>query len=561
MDNNNSKFIIEENKDEFQFGKSKSKIDIKFKRVAFIFFVFFVISLIYSIHLIHLGSRKSDIKISNKYNINNPIKRADIIDINGTFLAKTVSSIDIGINPAEIINQKKLLINLRYIFPNKNYDLVKSNIKKNKFFWFEKKISEENYEKLMKLGDKSIKSEEKIIRLYPQKNLFSHIIGQIDEDNNGISGLEKSFDEELKNNDKPLQLSVDKDIQFLIREELLKYNEIFKTLGSAAILMNVNNGEIISIVSLPDFNPNQRNAITDVNYINRTTKGVYELGSVFKTFTLAAAINERTVEPETEFKNLKKSVRCGKNIISEYDNKIPSNLTAEQILIRSGNIGSVRIGQSVGINDYKKFLNDLNLINPINFDIEEVGIPVSFNWGKCKLATVSYGHGITTTILQLANAYSIIANGGYQIYPTLINNDKNLKRERLLKKDVSNKINSILRKIVTSKEGTASLANVEGYEVGGKTGTAQKSAIGGYSKDKINTFVSIFPISNPKYSLVVMLDEPKINSEYIYHYRDGSGIKYKGTPFNTAGWTSVEVVGQIIEKIGPILATKYKEIN
>ena len=561
MDNNNSKFIIEENKDEFQFGKSKSKIDIKFKRVAFIFFVFFVISLIYSIHLIHLGSRNSDIKISTKYNINNSIKRADIIDINGTFLAKTVSSIDIGINPAEIINQKKLLINLRYIFPNKNYDLVKSNIKKNKFFWFEKKISEENYEKLMKLGDKSIKSEEKIIRLYPQKNLFSHIIGQIDEDNNGISGLEKSFDEELKNNDKPLQLSVDKDIQFLIREELLKYNEIFKTLGSAAILMNVNNGEIISIVSLPDFNPNQRNAITDVNYINRTTKGVYELGSVFKTFTLAAAINERTVEPETEFKNLKKSVRCGKNIISEYDNKIPSNLTAEQILIRSGNIGSVRIGQSVGINDYKKFLNDLNLINPINFDIEEVGIPVSFNWGKCKLATVSYGHGITTTILQLANAYSIIANGGYQIYPTLINNDKNLKRERLLKKDVSNKINSILRKIVTSKEGTASLANVEGYEVGGKTGTAQKSAIGGYSKDKINTFVSIFPISNPKYSLVVMLDEPKINSEYIYHYRDGSGIKYKGTPFNTAGWTSVEVVGQIIEKIGPILATKYKEIN
>ena len=148
-----------------------------------------------------------------------------------------------------------------------------------------------------------------------------------------------------------------------------------------------------------------------------------------------------------------------------------------------------------------------------------------------------------------------------QIYPTLINNNKNLKRERLLKKDVSNKITSILRKIVTLKEGTASLANVEGYDVGGKTGTAQKSAIGGYSKDKINTFVSIFPISKPKYSLVVILDEPKINSEYIYHYRDGSGIKYKGTPFNTAGWTSVEVVGQIIEKIGPILATKYKDIN
>ena len=561
MDNNYSRFILEENNNDFQFGKSKSNIDIKFKRVAFIFFIFFFISLIYSIHLAHLGSRKSDIKISTKSKINNSIKRANIVDINGTFLAKTVSSIDIGINPVEIINQKKLLINLRYIFPNKNYDLVESNIKKRKFFWFEKKISEENYEKLMKLGDKSIKPEEKIRRLYPQKNLFSHIIGRIDDDNIGISGLEKSLDKQLKNNDASVQLSLDKDIQYLIREELLKYNKIFKTLGSAAILMNVNNGEIISIVSLPDFDPNQRNTITDVNYINRATKGVYELGSVFKTFTLAAALNEKTVEPETEFKNLKKSIKCGKNTINEYDNKIPSNLTAEQILIRSGNIGSVRIGQSVGVNNYKKFLNDLNLINPINFDIEEMGIPVSFNWGKCKLATVSYGHGITTTILQLANAYSVIANGGYKIHPTLIKNNKNLKRERLLKNDVSNKINSILRKTVTLKEGTASLANVEGYEVGGKTGTAQKSALGGYSKDKINTFVSIFPISKPKYSLVVMLDEPKINSEYIYNYRDGSGIKYKGTPFNTAGWTSVEVAGQIIEKIGPILATKYKEIN
>ena len=561
MENNKSRFILEETNDDFQFGKYKSHIDIKFNRIAFIFFVFFIISLIYSIHLVHLGSRKSDVKIIKQPQMNNLAKRADIVDKNGAFLAKTVSSIDIGINPVEIIDSKKLIINLKYIFPNKDYDLIKLNIKKKKFFWFEKMVSDENYEKLMRLGDKSIKPQEKIRRLYPQKNLFSHIIGQIDDDNIGISGLEKSLDEILKKNSSPIELSVDKDIQFLIREELIKFNKIFNTLGSAAILMNVNTGEIISIVSLPDFDPNQRNTITDVNYINRATKGVYELGSVFKTFTLAAALNKRTVEPQTKFKDLKKSIRCGKNIINEYDENIPSDLTAEQILIRSGNIGSVKIGQSVGIDDYKKFLNDLSLINRINFDIEEVGVPISFNWGKCKLATVSYGHGITTTLLQLANAYSILANGGYQIQPTLIKINGNLDRKKLFEKDISSKIISILRKIVILKEGTASLANVEGYEVGGKTGTAQKSAIGGYSRDKINTFSSIFPTSKPKYSLVVMLDEPKINNEYIYHYRDGSGIKYKGTPFNTAGWTSVEVAGQIIEKIGPILATKYKEIN
>ncbi len=561
MKNNSNRFILREYNDDFEYKKNKLKIDIKFNRIAFIFFIFFVISIIYSIHLLHLGSRNSDLLNESNYQVINKLHRSDIIDRNGNFIAKTVRSIDIGINPVEIIDQKKLLLNLGYIFPNKNYEVIKSKLKKNKFFWFQKKISEENYEKIMMIGDKSLKPEEKLTRVYPQKNLFSHIIGQIDDDNFGISGLEKSLDNQLKNNKDPIKLTLDKNIQFLIREELLKYNEIFRTSGSAAILMDVNNGEVLSLVSLPDFDPNKRIDISDLKYINRVSKGVYELGSVFKTFTLAAALNENTLDTNTEFIGLKKKIKCGKNTISEYDDNIPSNLSAEQILIRSGNIGSVRIAQTVGLEKFKEFINKLNLINSIQFDIEEVGVPVSFKWGKCKLATVSYGHGITTTILQLANAYSIIVNGGYKIEPTLIKKEIFLKRKKILKKDVSKKINDILRKIVTTKEGTASLANVEGYEVGGKTGTAQKSIMGEYSRKKINTFASIFPTSNPRYTLIVMLDEPKINSEYIYNYRDGSGIKFKGTPYNTAGWTSVEVAGQIIEKIGPILATKYNEIN
>tara|TARA_X000001036_G_scaffold435289_1_gene476254 strand:+ start:237 stop:1922 length:1686 start_codon:yes stop_codon:yes gene_type:complete len=559
--NNKEKFVLyNDNNNEFEYIKNKSDINIKFNRIAFIFFVFFIISIIYSIHLTHLGLRKSNDTNLTQTKVFNKLKRADIIDRNGNFLARTVSSVDIGINPAEIIDFKKLLLNLGYIFPNKDYESIKLKLRKNKFFWFEKKISDENYEKIMMLGDKSIQSEEKLTRVYPQKNLFSHIIGQIDDDNNGISGLEKSLDEKLKKNKDKIQLTVDKNIQFLIRNELIKYNEIFRAKGSAAVLMDVNTGDIISLVSLPDFDPNERTSISDVNYINRATKGVYELGSVFKTFTLAAGFHEGVIEPNTEFKNLEKSIKCGKNTISEYDEKIPSDLTAEQILIRSGNIGSVRIAQEIGLDRFKSFLNKLSLINPIKFDIDEVGMPVSFKWGKCKLATVSYGHGITTTIIQLANAYSIIVNGGFKINPTLIKQKSKVKNKKILNNDVSKKINPILRKIVTTKEGTASQANVEGYEVGGKTGTAQKSSVGGYSNKKINTFASFFPSSNPKYVLVVMLDEPKTNSEYIYHYRDGSGIKYKGTPFNTAGWTSVEVVGQIIEKIGPILATKYNEV-
>ena len=562
MNKKNLNIVLEENKSDFIFKKSKSNLNISFNRVGFIFFIFSIISIIYTIHLTHLGSRKiNNDRVDKIQNNSNKLYRADILDRNGSYLVKTVSSIDVGIRTQHVIDKEKLIINLKYIFPNKNYDLIKEKLNSKNFFYIEKKISEENYEKIMKLGDKSIQPEEKLIRIYPEKNLFSHIIGQIDDNNHGISGLEKSLDEKLKNSQNPIQLSVDKDIQYLIRSELLKFNKIFNTKGSAAILMNANNGEIVSLVSLPDFDPNERKRINDLNFINRATKGVYELGSVFKTFTFAAALDEKLIEPITEFTNLPKSLPCAGFTIKEYDEKIPSTLTAEQILIRSGNIGSVRIGQLLGIEKFKSFLYKIGVLGKIDFDIEEIGKPLEFNWGKCKLATVSYGHGITTTLLQVVKAYSIIINGGYNINPTLIKNRNLSKKEKILNHNVSKKILPVLRKIVTTKEGTASLANVNGYEVGGKTGTAQKSSIGGYSKNKINTFISVFPTTKPKFVLAVMLDEPKGNKDYIYYYRDGSDIKYKGTPYNTAGWTSVEVTGQIIEKIGPILATKYSDVN
>ena len=174
--------------------------------------------------------------------------------------------------------------------------------------------------------------------------------------------------------------------------------------------MDVNNGEILSLVSLPDFDPNKRETISDINLINRVTKGVYEFGSVFKTFTLAAALDEKIIEPETEYNDLPKSLTCAGFPIREYDDKIPSDLTAEQILIRSGNIGSVRIGQQNGEEKFRLFLSKIGILEKINFDIEEVGKPIKFNWGKCPLATASFGHGITTTLLQLAKAYAIIVN-------------------------------------------------------------------------------------------------------------------------------------------------------
>jgi cell division protein FtsI (penicillin-binding protein 3) len=565
MEKHKSKIIIEDYKNNFKYKKNESSLNIQFNRVAFIFFVFFIIYLTYTIHLIHLGSRKSKVdKIDIIPTFNDKLYRADIIDINGVYIAKTVSSIDIGIKTSEVINKKILLINLKNIFPKKNFAKIENNLIQKKFFWLEKKISEENYEKIMKLGDKSIKPEERVLRIYPQKNLFSHIIGQIDDNNNGISGLEKSFNETLRKSKKPIKLTVDKDIQFLVRKELAKYQEIFRSKGSAAILMNVNNGNIVSLVSLPDFNPNERKKISDVNYINRVTKGTYELGSVFKTFTIASGINAGLIEPDTEFLDSKKSIKCGKNhTIKEYDNEMPSDLTAEQILIKSGNIGSVRIARKIGIEEHKSFLKSIGVIDKIDFDIEEVGSPQSIDWYEgCKLETISFGHGITTTILQLAKGYAILSNGGFDIKPTLVNkNSSNNKREnRLLKKGVSEKIVKVLRKIVNTEEGTAKFADVSNYEIAGKTGTAQQPAKGEYTRTKINTFASIFPSSSPKYVFVIMMDSPKTSSSYVYNYRHKEGTQ-TGTPYNTAGWTSVEVAGKIIDKIGPILATKYIEIN
>ena len=559
MSNNNfERIVLEDYENEFSFKKNKSNLIVTFNRIAFIFFIFIIICTIYSIRVLYLGSLHSKMDT----NVTPPIKsdyRADIIDNKGNFLVKSVRTIDIGINPNLVVDKKKLLINLKLIFPNKDFAHIKKKLYEKRFFYLKKKIKQEEYEKLRLLGEKSIISEEKLSRIYPQENLFSHIIGQIDDDNNGISGIEKFYDNELKSRKEPLTLTVDTDIQFLIREELLKFQEIFKSMGSAAILMNVNNGNIISMVSLPDYNLNKREHITDLKFINRATKGIYEFGSVFKTFTMAAGIEEGLIEPETKFLNLEKEIYCAGFPIREYDKNISTNLSAEEILIKSGNIGSVRIGQKIGEEKFKNFLYNTGALGEIDFDIEEVGKPQPVTWGKCKLATASFGHGINTNLLQLTKAYAIISNGGNYIKPTLIKKKFDFNQKKIISDETSQKINSILRKIVLT--GTAKLANVEGYEIGGKTGTANKTIKGVYTNKKINTFASIFPTSNPKYVFTILFDEPQINKDYIYEYRDGSEFKLKGAPRNTAGWTSVEVAGKIIDKIGPILATKYIKVN
>ena len=553
-------FFFEDDTDIEDLIKGKNnKIIISYNRTAFIFFIFLSLALIFCAKVTYLSFLKKNSIESSAYNVKKFKIRGDIIDRNNNILARNVNSYSVGIQPKLVKDKKKLLIDLRLIYPKLNINEIKSKLENGKYFYLKKKLTEEEKIKLFSLGNEAVNFEKTQVRFYPQKNLFSHIIGQIDEDNYGISGLEKSFDGILKSDQiikSQLQLTLDSNLQHLVREELLNAQKNFQTIGSAAILMDISNGEILSLVSLPDFNLNQRKKIVDDNYINKITKGVYELGSVFKTFAIAAGLENNVIDRDTVFINLEKSLFCAGRKISEHD-KLPQNLSAEQILIRSSNIGAIRIAQKVGIEKYKNFLNSLGLFETINFDINEVGKPLNFRWGKCKLATASFGHGITTTPLQLAKSYAILANGGYEINPTVIKNKKKPKEKpkKIISTETSLIINSILRKVVSEKEGTANFANIAGYEVGGKTGTAYKSINGVYNKDKkLNTFVSIFPSSKPDYILLVILDEPKPAPNYTYKFP--SGYQGNGYMRNTSGWNTVVVTGKIIEKIGPILAIK-----
>jgi cell division protein FtsI (penicillin-binding protein 3) len=548
--------------------KNKSTtVRISLNRVTFLSFVFFSLILIFSIKIIYLSLSPEKNLYSNSIKKKFLKERRDIVDRNGAILATNVILYDVGVRP-QLLKQsekKNLLIKLGLLFPDLDLDKIRKKLEKKDFFSIGKRLTPKIMDQFWLMGNKAFVFDPKPSRIYPQKNLFSHVIGQTDDTNEGISGVERYFDDNLNNKKKlksPLQLTLDSNLQHLIRKELIKAQTDFQSIGSGAILMDVESGNILSLISLPDYDLNKRVSINNKIYSNKITLGVYELGSVFKTFTIAAALENNVVKPNTIFKNLENSLKCDKYRISEHD-KLPKNLSTEQILIRSSNIGAIRIAQKVGIKKYKNFLNSLEIFDKINFDLEEIGEPLPFRWGKCKLATSSYGHGVTTTPLQLAKAYAILGNGGYKIRPSILKLKNNIlqENERIVSNKTSNEINLMLRKVVSLNEGTANFANIKGYDVGGKTGTAVKYS----SNAKLNTFVALFPASKPKYVLLVMLDEPKPAPNFVYEFPPSekfpNGYKYKGETRNTSGWNTVVVAGKIIEKIGPILAINSLEAS
>ena len=554
---NQKSFYFEDYLEKNKKTKSLKEASIPQDRVYLLFFLFFSLISIFSLKITFVSLQQPEnlnFKSSSTYH--NSLRR-DIVDRNGILISRNINSYHAAVSPNLIKNKENFLIKIRLNFPKLSISNLEENLNKGKYFYLKRRLNQKEKEKFWALGEKGIIFEPFQSRIYTHANLYSHIIGQVDYDNYGVSGVEKFFDKELKKKDlldEPLKLSLDTNIQHIINEVLKEAMLTFKASGAGALLIDSENGEVLSLVSLPNFNINERLKIVDKNYINKITKGVYELGSIFKTFTVALALENNLVRPETVISDIPKKIKCSIHEISDLKDH-PKDLSVSDILVRSSNVGSTKLAKKIGEEKYKEFFSKTNMLNAPKLELEEIGTPLKLKWkNKCTLETISYGHGISVTPLQAATTYASLTNGGNLINPTILINNNKILKKKIISSKTSGELNSILRKVVTDKNGTASLADIYGYSVGGKTGTSQNYR---NKKDNINTFISIFPSEKPKYVFLVMLENPKPAPNLVYEYR---GKKTKVNR-NEAGWNSVYITGKIIKKIGPILAINNKEFN
>lgn len=524
-------------------------------RVAFAAAAFFSIYLILTVRLFDLcilhGSKTPPLSFDTatkeqddefrhilKYTIN-PIKRADIMDRNGTIIATSLPTVNLYANPKKVKNKARVSQKLAHIIPDLRYeDILRKLERKNSFVYIKRNLTPSQQYQINALGIPGLEFENGEKRVYPHKNLFAQLIGSTNIDNEGISGVEKQLDERLTHSDIPLTLTIDAGLQDTIREELAAAVDKFKAEGAAAILMDVNNGEILSMISLPDYDPNSINNVPERALFNFATKGVYEPGSVLKIFNAALGLESGKVKVGDKF-DATQPLKLRYNTIKDYrgENRW---LDLPEILIYSSNIGSARIALKVGKQEQQKFLDNLGFFKPVSsIEVAEKGVPlVPARWGEETTATIGYGYGISISPLHLVSAFSSVVNGGTYYAPTLIKDNPNTESHRTLSFNTSQQMRKLLRGVVV--EGSGKRANIAGYEVAGKTGTAQKLVNGRYIDKKVMTsFLATFPVSEPKYALFLMMDEPKALKETW--------------GFVTSGWNTVPTAGKIITAIAPQL--------
>ncbi|MEO0568177.1 MAG: penicillin-binding protein 2 [Pseudomonadota bacterium] len=491
-------------------------------------------------------------------------QRADIVDRHGRILATNFETHSLYAQPPQMVEPERTAEALVEIFPDLDVKRLKEDFTgKRKFLWVKKQLSPEQRQLVHNIGEPGLHFGPREMRLYPNGRLAAHVLGGSSFGREGVhaaevigvAGVEKYFDERLRDpaeGHQALTLSIDLSVQSAMERVLKGGMTLMNAKGAAAVLLDVHTGEVIALASLPDFDPNERpNPPLEGNpgdspLFNRAVQGVYELGSVVKPFTVAQALELKLVNPSTSL-DTKGPMKWGRYKIRDYRDNGPS-LSVTDVLVKSSNIGTARMAMMIGEKRQKQFLKGLGFFEPTGLEIVEAkgGAPLlPPNWSDLSTMTISYGHGLSMSPLHVAAGFATLANGGYLVQPTLLRVPRHQRGPRVVSERAADRTLQIMRKVVS--EGTATLARVEGYDVAGKTGTADKPKPtgGGYYKDKvISTFASVFPAADPQYVLVVTLDEPV----------ETSGSE----PRRTAGWTAVPVSSEITRRVAPLLGLRPK---
>lgn len=467
--------------------------------------------------------------------------RGDIYDRNGVLLATSLPTAALYAHPREVHDPEKAAARIVQVLPELSRADVAARLGADRAFtYLARNLTPKQQYEINRLGIPGLYFEESGRRVYPQGPLFSHVVGLTDVDNKGIAGIEKFLDGELRDSRNPAQLSLDARVQTILREEMLRAVADFRAIGAAGMVMDSDTGEILAMASLPDFDPNVPASATAEAMFNRATLGVYEMGSTFKLFNTALALDSGRVKADTLY-DVSKPIQISRFTINDY-HPIRHPITVAEILVESSNIGSAKIAQDMGAEAQRAFLGKFGLLKPAQLELPEMGAPMVPNpWREINAMTISYGHGLAVTPLHLVNGVAALVNGGTYRPATLLRrpDGADAPGRQVVSSRTSAQLRQLMRAVVEA--GTGSKAETSGYLVGGKTGTSEKlGAHGGYQKKALmSSFVGAFPMHQPRYVVLVSIDEPKATKETF--------------GFATGGWIAAPVVSRTVARIGPML--------
>lgn len=466
--------------------------------------------------------------------------RADVVDRNGQLLATSLPIMSLYADALAVIEPDKTAEKIRTVLPDLDQKkLLEDLTSKKRFIWLKRSLSPQQHQALHNLGLPGIGFQQEYRRVYPHGPLLAHVLGYLNVDGEGIAGLEKNQEARLKSDATPVRLSLDLRLQHIMRRELSDTITEFSAIGGAGMIMDVQNGELLSFVSLPDFDPHNPASASDDAKFNRDTLGIYEMGSTFKIFNTALALESGKVKI-TDMFDVTKPIKIGRFSITDF-HPVNHPLDVAGIMRESSNIGSVKMLEQVGFEAQQPFMAELGMTRQAPLELPERGLPlIPKPWSVASATTITFGHGMAVSPLHLVRAVGAIVNGGTLLEPTLLKRgpDDVLVGERVISSRTSDQMRRLMRLVVS--DGTAKAADAPGYLVGGKTGTADKLNGKHYAKDaRLSSFVGAFPMNNPRYVVFVMVDEPKPTK--------------KTFGYATGGWVAAPAVGRIVAQMAPLL--------